>query len=218
MLSESHRYRQFQLRHLLGITAGAAVLCAVLAPLFRGLDTAAQVTAVVKTGTVLAAALCIVVYLMFKRASVERDAGPLIEHFERRASRIRYWLAASALWILSLAEVVIDLISENRISILPGSPVMLFFAVNYVVVRGWWRVDPTGLEVRQNGLVLGGIQFRTWDDIARYSWSGTPTNQLNLFFKERCVLNLKIDASFVERLDPMLAEHTPPRHRRVRSG
>lgn len=90
--------------------------------------------------------------------------------------------------------------------LLPGQPILLFAALNYAVVRVWWKIDPMGLEACEHGLIVGAFQFYRWDAISRYSWSGRPPGQLNLFLKQRLVLNLKTDAALVEPLDQILAQ------------
>jgi hypothetical protein len=71
--------------------------------------------------------------------------------------------------------------TQNDFNLLPGSPLMLFFAVNYVVVRVWWKIDPLGLEACERGIILYGFYFRPWDEISRYTWSGIPRRRLSLF-------------------------------------
>ena len=91
----------------------------------------------------------------------------------------------------------------------PGSPLALFFAVNFLLVRVWWRIDPLGIEAREQGLILGAFRLVPWTDIASYTRSGAPAHQLNLYLRQRLVLNLKVDPPFAEPLGQILDAHLP---------
>ncbi|MGD9722065.1 MAG: hypothetical protein AB7O59_12515 [Pirellulales bacterium] len=209
---DNRRYRQFQVRHLAGLTAAAAVLFAVVAPYFREMNAERQLTTAAQAGVLLLAVIGILAYTLNRRRAAERQAGALIERFERFTSRVLFWLLASGMWIAYVATVWFHFADPARnpsFALVPGSPMLLIIAVNFIVVRGVWNIDPMGIEACQNGLLLGGFQLRRWDEIGRYSWSGDPPGQLNLFLKERFVLNMKMDAAFVSRLNAILAEHVP---------
>jgi hypothetical protein len=205
----NHRYRQYQLRHLLGLLTVAAVLCAVLAPHIRAMDRDAQVFTLVKSLIVAVAVIGITGFLIVKREKLEDIAGPQLARFERRQSRIWSWVIGGLLVVSYLGTIWAEPVKSLDVDIVPGSPVLLFFAVNYLVIRICWRIDPFGLDARSHGLIMGGLQFHRWDDIGRYSWSGAQACQLNLFLKRRTVLHFRADASFVERLDQILVEHIP---------
>ena len=85
------------------------------------------------------------------------------------------WLIGSLLWIGYVGSVWAQYQSPETVhdsNFLPGSPYLLFFAVNYFVVRCWWRIDPTGIVACEHGLIVGALQFCRWDQIIRYTWSG----------------------------------------------
>jgi hypothetical protein len=203
-----NRFAQFQLRHLLGLVTVAAVLLAAAAPYFRQLERDAQVTVLVKTTGIVAVALAILVGLLYARGKALGRSGPVVEHCQRLRSRILSWLVAASTWAAYASTLWTN---DPLFRFLPfaGSPVLLFFAINYCVIRFWWQIDPQGLEACEHGLILGGFQFIPWEQINRYSWSGAPA-QLNLFLATRMVLNLKVDAADVERLDRILATHLAP--------
>ncbi len=205
---------QFQLKHVLGLLTVTAVALMIVAPWFRGLDAQTQLVASIKTLTVLIAVIGIAAFLMVRQRRVDQQAGSVLVRYERLSSRILSWLVALGLW----AGYAASIWSQQRthgssylayFDIPPGSPPILFFAVNYTVARLWWRIDPRGIEVRQQGLVLGAFSFYPWDAITRYTWSGQSRHQLNLFVKRNGtagVSNLKLNADFAHRLEPILAE------------
>ncbi|MEX2112232.1 MAG: hypothetical protein WD845_03555, partial [Pirellulales bacterium] len=199
---------QFQVRHLLGLITGAAVLFAVVGPVIREADREKQFAASRKTAIGVGAAAGLMVLLLNKRHRSERAAGPVIQRFERLSSRLLSWLIAAVIWIGYVATIwwqwrIGQL--PSRFEPVPGSPILLFFAVNYFVVRVWWQIDPAGIEACERGLILDGFNFYSWQEIARYSWSGSPPRQLNLFLNRPLVLNLQTDTSFVGELDRILA-------------
>lgn len=204
------RLWQFQVKHLLGLLTAAAVILAIAAPQFRKLDGAAQLRVAARTGVVLIAVLVMLVFIISKRQKNEQAAGPLVERFERMSSRLAHY-ALLAMFVSAYAGTTwVEFLRPPmtyEYFTPPGSPVLLFLAVNYIVVRVWWGIDPMGFEVCQHGLILGGFTFLRWDEIARYSWSGDPPRQLNLFLTRRMVMNLKVDAGHVDRLDAHLAVH-----------
>lgn len=210
MNDADRRFGQFQIRHLFGLITCAAVTFAIVAPVIRELDHKTQVAAARKTVVAVLAATALTVFLAVRRRRVERKAGPLVHRCERKTSRMLSWLIGLSLWVGYVGSIWADWVTnrprQQDFGYLPGSPMLLLIGVNFMVVRVWWRVDPSGIEICDNGLILGGFNFYFWDEIDRYSWSGDPPNQLNLYLKTRCVMNVKIDSSFQGRLEPELAK------------
>ncbi len=205
---DSESYHQFRLRHLLAIMALVAVALAALAPAFRKLSHAGQVAAGLRSLLFFAAVIGLVAWILIRRARLERAAGPPIQRFERARSRILSWLIAGILLTWYALTVSTDELRPHvGGDFFPGSPYILFFAINYLVVRLWWRIDPAGIEARQRGLILGGRQLLAWGEINRYTWTGVPPRQLNLFLKQRTVLNLKVDPASAAPLGGILDAH-----------
>ena len=211
MNEADRRFSQFEVRHLFGLITCAAVTFAIVAPVIRELDHKTQVVAARKTVVAVLAATALTVFLAIRRRRIERKAGPLLHRCERKTSRVVSWLIGLSLWVGYAGSIWSDWVTNRprqaNFTYLPGSPVLLLIAVNFMVVRVWWRVDPAGIEICEHGLILGGFSFYSWDEIDRHSWSGDPPNRLNLFLKRRFVMNLKIDSSFHDWLEPALAEH-----------
>jgi hypothetical protein len=204
---ESPQTGQFRLRDLLGLITGTAIFFAAFAPYFRTLDRAAQISAAVKASTMAVLAIGMMAFLVAKRRRAERRAGPLIERFGRFSSRVVTVLIALALCAAYASSIWFQHSpppGHRGPAIMPGSPILLLFAVNYLVLRVWWKIDPLCLEACEHGLVIGGFQFCAWDDIRRFTWSGNPARQLNLFLRQQLVLNLKVDTSSVEGLERIL--------------
>ncbi|REK19537.1 MAG: hypothetical protein DWQ37_00250 [Planctomycetota bacterium] len=199
---------QWQLRHLFGLLTIAAALLAMVAPLLRRLEPERQVEAALKILVAAGAAGGIVVFLAIRRQKLEQQGGPMIARFERRSSRIWSGLIVCVLVVSYAASVVVDEL-DAAFSPISGSPWLLYLAVNYAVVRFWWRIDPLSIEAREGGLILGSVFFRPWEEISRYTFSGSPPRQLNLFVTSPLpmVMNIKVDTSGVERLDEILAQH-----------
>ncbi len=200
---------QFRIRNLLVLMAGAGVLFAVLATLVKDLSGTAQISALVQAVVLVVVVVCSSGYILFARQKVERRAGRRIERFGRFSGKLLHW----ALLVLFLGGYLFEVGFKLRTArpgafvLMPPSPFLLFFAVNYLVVRVWWKVDPMGLEACEHGLIQGAWHFIAWDDISRFSWSGKSGLQLNLFLKQRMVMHVRTDASFAGRLDQILAEH-----------
>ena len=211
---DSRRLRQFQIRQLLTLTALAALLFATIAPFFRKLEHEEQVWAFVQSAVLMVLVVVVTGGLLLRRQAVERSAGLLIERFERSSSRLWTWVIAVLLFAGYAASIWWRQQAPRIMTIIPGSPVLLVIAVNFLVLRLWWRIDPTGVEACEHGLILGGLQLHRWQDINRYSWSGDPARQLNLFLKSRTVINFPTDKLFREPLDKILAAQvagaTPP--------
>jgi hypothetical protein len=202
---------QFQLKHLFGLCTAAAILFGILAPGFRRLGRGDQILVGIQL-VVLTISICgILLWLLRARLKAQKTAGPLIERFDRMSSQIFSWIIAAALWLMYGATVWVQSQDPDQsAAIFPGNPWFLWFAVNYVIVRKWWQIDPSGLEACQNGIIWSGFHCVAWEEISRYSWSGNPPAQVNLFLKQRFVLNLKTDRTFYDRLNSILAEHVKP--------
>jgi hypothetical protein len=197
------RFQQVGVWQLLVLTTAAAVVLVILAPRIRQAPGVAAIEAI---GFLLSVA-GVGGYLLRKRRRIERDAGALIERFEPRASRWWTWLAGSALWGVYLFTVCMEWTKPDELNLVPGSLWLLWFAIVFLVVRMWWRIDPMAIEACEHGLIVGGLRFYNWADINRHSWSETPPRlQLNLFLKSRSLVHLKPDAEFVVCLDRILSE------------
>jgi hypothetical protein len=126
---DSRRLRQFQLRHLLGLTTAAAVLFAALAPTIRQLDREAQLHAVVRAVVLAILILGFLGYLIFMRQKIEHAAGPVIERFESFSSRVWNWLIGSLLWIGYVGSLWAQYQSPQTVhdaNFLPGYPTCYF--------------------------------------------------------------------------------------------
>ncbi len=170
------------------------------------LGQAAQREVALKSLTLFGAILATVAAILSLRSRVERSAGPAILKFERQSSRVASWLIAAALCGWYVMTVHADA-AAVRPGVFPGSPLALFFAINFLVVRVWWRIDPAGIEARDEGLIIGGFELVPWSEMTRYTWSDTPPRRLNLFLRQRTVRNLKVDAEFAPLLGEILDAH-----------
>ena len=61
-------------------------------------------------------------------------------------------------------------------------------------------------EIREHGLIVGGLRFVHWEDVSRFSWGATP-HLLCLYFKARNVMNIWMDPPTVPEVDRLLREH-----------
>jgi MFS family permease len=210
---ERLRPGQYQLQHLLGLTTALAVLLAVLVPLLRGLDWRLQASVAIQA-TILGAVLFgVLVLCSWRRYRVEMTAGRLFDRFTRKSSHWLSWLMISAMAAWYLLCVLLrtgEAANQGEIAVFPGSPQILLIGAHYLIVRCWWKIDPMGLEAFEAGLCLGGFQLIRWEQINRWSWSGRPPRQLNLFLVDRTVRNIPTDIAFQGRLEEILQEHGPP--------
>lgn len=205
-----HRHSQLRLRHLFGLTAAAAILAAMLAPWLRGLDDRTQVLALVRLTSLLVLVTGAMAYMLLKRHRVEVDAGQPITTFARPWSNLWHWGIFGLFLLVYLGTVVLDARVARPSSswdFLPGSPIVLYFGVNYFVLYVWWKIDPRGMEACENGLISGGVFFLPWSEINRYTWTGSPPRQLNLFLKSQFVRNANVDSSWVPELEGLLHQH-----------
>ena len=202
---------QFRTRHLFWLMAGCSVLFAVVAALVRDLPREKQISALVQVVIMVAAIVASTGLVLRQRQKLERQAGKRIERFTRLSGRLVFWglfILMSLFAILYPMQVgfQIAMAQPGAYTLMPPSPVILFFAVNFFVVRVWWKIDFFGIEACEHGLVLGGWGFIPWTGIKRYTWSGKDRSQLNLFATSM-VSNLRVDASCVSRMDEILAQH-----------
>jgi hypothetical protein len=200
---------QFQIRHILGMMAGSAILFAILAPQVRRLDPDAQIAVLIQAIGLTAFVLGIMAILLYKRHRTEVAAGPILDRLEPARSRWVFWLITSGLlvvYIISIASHLRSAVQADAPVVVFGNPALLFFLVNFAVVRGWWRIDPLAIEISERGIILGGFRFFQWNEIQRYTWTGDPIRQLNLFLKTRHVLNFGVEAALAERLEPVLRQ------------
>ena len=147
--------------------------------------------------------------LLFRRRKAEMAAGPLLERLETGQSRWIFWLLTAlmlGLYFFSIWSHLQTAASTNVPVVLFGNPLFLLLAVNFAVVRGWWKIDPRAIEVCEHGIILGGFRFIPWEDLLRFSWTGNPIRQLNLYCRGRTVLNFGLPAKMAERLEPILRE------------
>jgi hypothetical protein len=204
--------QRLRLRHLFAAVTGAAVLFAVLAALIRGSSAEVQFSAFGQSVVLVLMIVGCIGYAFHKRQQVELLAGPGVERFGRKAGRVLHWfLMGSFLGLLAMTPVAEWYKAKpgEIVNLLP-SPWVLFMAVNYMVVRVWWKIDPMAIEAREHGLIQGGWQFVAWNDINRFTWSGKGGRQLNLFLKRLTVMHVQTDASFAGRLNELLEERTGP--------
>ena len=198
---------QFEIRHILGMMAGSAVLFAIIAPQLRKLEPDKQFSVLLQAILLAVIVFAIMAVLLVRRRKAELDAGSLLDRLQPRQSRWVFWLITSTLVVMYCVSILSHLqtaANTNVPVVLFGNPMLLFLAVNFVVVRGWWRVDPRAIEICEHGIIFGGFRFMPWDGIRRYSWTGNPIRQLNLYGNDRTVTNYGIEADLAQRLEPIL--------------
>lgn len=200
--------RQFHTRHLLGLMGTTALFFAVAGPAIRRLDHDQRVSAAIQAAVAAIVVLVVITGIFFAHQRVSRSGGKLLASFERTSSQILHWTGVGLFAAMYLGTVYVDLqgasAEQRETTWVLGSPHMLLILTNYLVVRVWWGINPSRLDVREHGLIIGGFNFIDWDSIRRYSWTGNPTRQLNLFMKQRTVLNLKVQESFKSELETIL--------------
>jgi hypothetical protein len=207
---ERLRPGQYQLQHLMGLTTAFAVLLAVLVPPLRGLDWRMQASMAIQVTIWGAVLFGVLVFCSWRRYRVEMTAGRLFDRFTRKSS---HWLsglffsAMAAWYLLYVLLHTGEVANQGEIAVFPGAPHILLLGAHYFIVRCWWKIDPMGLEAFEAGLCLGGFQLIRWNEINRWSWSGRPPRQLNLFLADRTVRNIPIDIAFQDRLEMLLQEH-----------
>jgi hypothetical protein len=177
-----------------------------VAPWIRNLQRRGQLALAIELGAIAVFGSTFIVILFYRRRHVEQRAGPLLLAVNRsHASWIHAIISlgvVSAIGVAGWNAVDQALAHSSLLPLLkPNLLVFGFLGANYVVVKLWWGFDPLTLEVREAGFVLGGLQFMPWDSIVRYTLSGTPPKQLNLFTTARLVVNIPLERAAVPQLE-----------------
>ena len=203
---------QFRLRSLFWGTLAVAVACAIAAPWLRRLEIDRQLRLGLLTASTLVFVTAFLVLLCYNRWKVERQSGKLLL---RAAVRHRFWyhagcIALLAFWLLSWGMQAWKLLAAKTFSyadLLNGQPILvIYLCLSYVIVVVWWRLDPTAIEAREQGLILGGKQFVPWSNIQNHRWGGAKPSNLTLQLP-RYVMNLRVAPADQARLDTVLAKH-----------
>jgi hypothetical protein len=201
---------QFQLRHLLGMMAAVSVLFAVLAFQVQDLTLRSKIAAVLQMTALVLLLVSSLLWTLSARRRVERLAGQPIIQVRRLSPRLLHWGVVTGFVVsyLALTPVTIQNARPDEVVNLLPNPYHLCLALNYFVVRIWWRIDPTAPEACENGLIRRGMNFVAWDSISRHTWSGPKKLQLNLFLNNRVVIHFHTDPQFAQQVERLLADRS----------
>lgn len=200
---------QLRIRDLLVVMTCLAVLAAILAPWIRDLQKRGQLALVIELAAIFVLGTAFVVTLFFVRRRVERRAGRLRLTVNRAHARWFHGIAVvlfAVLFGFSGWRSVDQALEQSSVLPLLNPSLLMwgFLGVNYGVVKIWWRFDPLTLEVRDAGLVMGGLGFISWRRVSRYTLSGSPPNRLNLYTTEKHVANIPLATADAPLLDTLL--------------
>ncbi len=222
---------QFSLRSVLGMTAILSVLLAVFVPLIQAQPPALRRYLV--WGILIYATLAGVgfVVLCLRRRRIETRGGGLLFRPERLPLWLEYlpsaiiavvcagFLVGGCVFMLSLLKEGLRMEQELRRPV--GLGIEFIFAcmgihwvvpmlgLVYVTTLSWWRFGMTTLEIRENGVGVGGVRFFPWSAIDRCQWKNgkhaavlTIVRRTRFFaLPRKCMAMIPFDArESIERL------------------
>ena len=174
------RGTQLSISHLMVITIGASVLCAVLATVLRQLPEEQQMK-----GTLFILAMIFVcaaglVLCYYFRSIAEKQAGP--SNFKTKAPLSSWFhifgisscvfalvVMAAGLWSITGTEKTSDLfqIWEIAYFVCMSGGYAGYYLINAVL----WKTNPKSIDVRQNGIIFGTFLFVSWPKIDGFRWN-----------------------------------------------
>lgn len=205
--------RQLRLHHLLGLITALAVMLAAYVPLLREYKWQVQASVGIQTAIVGSVLFIMLIERSWRRRRLVAQAGRLLARFTTPTSlRIRALVsfAIVAIYVLESIWRIAIAASDDSVAFIPVSPMVLVFGSQYLILRVWWNIDPRGIEAFDVGLCIGAFTLFRWDAIHRWSFTGAPPHQLNLFLTSQHVVNFRINPATSAALAEILQAHVSP--------
>lgn len=170
---------KFGILQLMLTTVLAALLCAFLTRLIRMLAPEEQFTGIAFVLAILIGMLAYITGSVIFRSRIEKRAGA--RQFFSSGSRVSFHHLLGCFWCtLWMACMALLLWSRSRtetstlLSVWPDLlQISVFgsFSLNYLLNTFIWKVSPGSIDVRENGLIIGGWQLFPWNSLTGYRWN-----------------------------------------------
>jgi hypothetical protein len=188
--SQPRTVLQFSLRSILAAATILSVLLAVFVPLLRAQPPTFR--GHLLWGILISTALAVVGLgvLCRRRWRIEIRGGRLLLRPKRLNLWIEYLPCALMVvifggFLVGACVMAIPTIKNmSRLDQVPGLPPMgfvmlvmfisafapLMLGLVYAITLSWWQVTPMTLEIRENGVGIGGLRFLPWSAITGCQW------------------------------------------------
>lgn len=181
---------QLSLRSILAAVTVLSVLLAAFAPLLRAQPPAFRRHLLWGVLIVTALALAGLAILCRRRWRIETRGGKLL----LRPKGLNLWIeylpctlmvvVFGSLLVFACVLTIPIVKNMSRLDQVPGLPaiglVMLVMFISafaplmlglvYAITLFWWQVTPMTLEIRENGVGIGGLRFFPWSAITSCQW------------------------------------------------
>lgn len=214
---------QFSIRGLMVITVVVATLSATLAPTIRQLDPPQRIRGALSLAVLGVVSGAVVGETCLRRRRVEKAAGRLLLRTEVGGAGFRWVslggaipLAAIAIYIAVFIACIDPFEYGFMIVVILGLFVLsLAFAAIGLVLYWWWGTGFLMTEAFENGIVVRGLAFLPWSDLASYETNVRKTTicVLNQPGKRGSMRRVRVFVAIADRIawEQILLEHGVPR-------
>ena len=204
---------KFGIWQLMVVTAFAAVLCAFLARIVQRLPKESQTAGALFVVAILGGMLVYVAVRFVLWSQLHQRAGAR----ELLTAGATMWIHHimgiffCAVSLFQMALAILTLSSDsNKISSwasLLNLCVPSALALNYLMDLFVWKVDKNGVDVRENGLILGNWHFLPWSSVSGFRWNKF-TNKLMLL-GSGAIVECGVPEDHKDALAAALEKHVP---------
>ena len=214
---ERASYYQLRLRHFVWIVAGSAVLTLLVRRIVGGTSRRDLAVAAIEMVIVFGSASLTAVVLLARRARVDQLAGKIlmtITHPTERPIAASVLTVSAPILVAAGYSFVVDWLEhESFVSLLYLSGIVCVLTFS-CIVHIWWNTGYGSLEVRECGVIIGGLKFVSWDRIQRAAikkrryWTLAPARRFRTRV-QKGTLRVWVEPCDVWLLRKYLAQHGP---------
>lgn len=206
---------QFGIKQIMVLTCMVALLCVPIGAFLRRLPADKQLKAFGTLLLLFVVATGAVANVFFRRYRAEQMVGEVRLRLRTLATPIYHILNIfSCVSLLTMIGMflVMYVYSERPLRLFGGYqfiyPMMLWVsaAASYVVTFWWWGIDPTQIEVCENGLIQQAVNATPWTLFHGYRWGSVEPNELFLL-TDGDFMQITVPASMKEEVVENLPAH-----------
>ncbi len=211
---------QFGIKQIMVLTCMVALLCVPVGAFLRRLPADKQLKAYVGLLLMFVVVVVAVANVFRRRFLAEQVAGDVLLQLSSQSTPIYHILnVSSCVFLLAMVGMLLVnyVYSYMPLRLFAGGgyqfiyPLSLWVgaSASYLVTYWWWGIDPTRVEICENGIIQKAVNVTLWSNFHGYRWGRVIHNELFLLTDGdfmQIIVPASMKEEVIKNLPPQLCE------------